>query len=66
MIKSIKKVQDGKYILNDCVYVSEIDVEDDRLGCNIGFDPAMTNEKEATEIANQFLTEAIENLSKNL
>lgn len=59
MIESIKKVSDGKYIINDCVYISEITQYEENVGCNIGFDPDMTNETEATKIAEMFISEAL-------
>jgi hypothetical protein len=66
MIKSVKKIHEGKYVINDCVFISDLDITDNGLGCNIAYDPAMTTETEANQLAETFLSEAIDDIAKNL
>jgi hypothetical protein len=59
MIESVKKMSNNKYLINDCVVVSEIDVNSTgELICSLSFDESMITLVEAEKLVYNFASEA--------
>ena len=61
MIKEVKKVQRGKYILNDAVVVYNIDFNDFGITYSVDWDENILEEAEAMAVAEAFFSEAVKN-----
>lgn len=61
VLNSVKKVGEGKYLLNDEVVCSNLVATDAGVDCDISFDPNVMTEDEAQRLIELFVMEAIEN-----
>lgn len=66
MITSIKKIKEGKYVLNDSVIVSEFDFKNDHVQYKIDYDENEVNEQHAQDLADEFIMKALVSASENL
>ena len=61
MIHSVKKVAEGRYVLNDSLILHDIDYGDEGLTYNFSYDEKVITEKESQLIIEEFLSEAFNN-----
>lgn len=59
-IKEVVKVSQGKYKLNDSVVIYNMDFTDLGITFSLDWDENMISEKEATDLCEAFIHEAIE------
>ena len=59
MIKSIKKISEGMFLLNDNIVISNFDMKDDHVEYKIDFDENAIDEAEAALIAEEFVMKAL-------
>jgi len=64
MINSIKKISEGKYVLNGSVLIYNFDYADDGLSYSIDFDEENISKDQAEELSKEFISEALESLKK--
>jgi hypothetical protein len=61
MIVSVKKMSNNKYLINDCVVVSEIDVNSTgELICSLSIDETMITLVDAEKLVYNFASEAFQ------
>lgn len=58
-LKSIKKIGLGKYLLNDHIILSDLDIDDTGVIYNLNFNEMEVTEDEATRVAEEFITSAL-------
>jgi hypothetical protein len=62
MINSVKRVKGGKYMVNDCVVVSNINVNNNgELVCSFDFDENEITEEKAEFLAYEMISQSFEN-----
>lgn len=59
MIKSIKKIAEGVFMLNDNIVVSNFNAKDDHVEYKIDYDENAISEQEASKIAEEFIMKAL-------
>jgi len=60
MITKLEKLSDGKFILNECIIVSDITLMENNISYEMNFDADIITEEEAGEIASGFILEALD------
>lgn len=61
MINDVKKIGEFKFLINDAIIVSILDVDiENGINISVSYDIALVTEQEATEIADKFVNEALE------
>jgi len=65
MIRTVQKLAEGRYILNDGVVVSNFEFTDKGVAYKIDYDENVVTRDEATDLADEFIERAIRN-SENL
>lgn len=64
-LKSIRKIKEGVYILNDSVVINNFNYEDDDgITYTINYDENIISEQEAFNLADRFIADAINNFYK--
>jgi hypothetical protein len=59
MIRSIKKLGESRYIINDGVIISDLDYEKDGISYKIDYDDSVLSANEAKELGDEFINAAV-------
>lgn len=62
MITSVKKLEDGKYMINEVLTVSNFNYEDSKVVYRVDYDHNTITEDEAGELADEFVKTALQAL----
>lgn len=64
MINDVRKLADGKYIINDSVVVRDITAEEDGFHYSLDYDDKLVTSDEANELGQEFFKEAFQNVEE--
>lgn len=66
MINSVKKIKDGKYLINEAVIISGISFEDNHIVYDIDYDKELITHQLAEQIGDEFIMKALVESSENV
>jgi len=62
MLTSIKKIAEGRYMLNDSVIISELDYGTDGVSYKIDYDEHLLTESEVNKLCDLFLEQVFDTI----
>jgi len=66
MIHDVQKLNEGRFLINNSVVISEFEYEDEGVSYKLDYDENITNESDAIKLCEEFINQSIENFLKKL
>ena len=66
LVKDVKLLREGVYLLNDIIEVGKIDIVDKDIVCDIFYDEKQIDEDSAKKVCDEFLKNTIEKLRQSI